>query len=475
VSKLPILAILGSAVLVLWTPVFGQQTPDTTTTPQAPQPGVLVPHQACVDHPEQSYALYLPSQYTPNKKWPIVYAFDPAARGNLPVELMRDAAERYAYIVAGSNNSRNGSWKLEAEAAQAMLQDTHLRLPIDDRRVYFAGFSGGARVASQIAQRCKCAAGVILNGAGFSSGMPPSRDSIFAVFAAVGNFDFNYPEVAQLDQKLEEAGFPHTFRSFDGPHQWSPASAMNEAFAWFRLIAMKEGREPRDANFVAAQMADAAARAHAFEQSGDLFAAWQEYRQAAATFDRLADTAALRQATTALASQKAVRDGAKREKQEFDEQDQLTNGISSGLNALREISAPRADTRSQTEQKIIDLRERAAREKRPDKVRVLRRALGGILVEAMEAGQERLEAKDISVANDYFQLASDADPDSMWAFSSLATTRALTGDRKGTLEALRHAREKTKDPAAFSAWLKDEPAFAKLREDPQFRTLLVHP
>ena len=93
------------------------------------------------------------------------------------------------------------------------------------------------------------------------------------------------------------------------------------------------------------------------------------------------------------------------------------------------------------------------------------------MVEAMEAGSERLDAKDITLAKDYFQLATDADPDSTRALSSLATARALGGDRKGTLEALRHAKEKTKDPAAFSAWLQEEPAFAKFREDPQFRAL----
>jgi dienelactone hydrolase len=469
------LLILGSTAMVLCAPALCRQAPEANKPAQDLQAGVLVAHETCVAKPEQSYALYLPSHYTPGQRWPIVYAFDPAARGNVPVELMKDAAERHGYIVVGSNNSRNGSWKGEAEAAQAMLEDTHARLSIDDGRVYFAGFSGGARVASQIAQRCKCAAGVLLNGAGFSPVAPPSRDVTFAVFAVVGSFDFNYPEVAQLDEKLEETGFPHVLRHFDGPHQWAPASLMEEGLAWFRLVAMKQSREPRDDGFVAAQTAEAAARAHALEQSGNPYAAWREYLQAAATFDGLTDTTALRLAAASLAPQKSVRDGAKREKQEFQEQDQLTGEISSGLAALRGDAVTRSDTRSQIEQKIIDLRERAAHEKRPEKVRVLRRALSGILVEAMEAGEERLDAKDINVAKDYFQLATDADPDSVWALSSLATARALTGDRKGTLEALRHAREKTKDLAAFSAWLNEEPAFTKLREDPQFRALLASP
>jgi predicted esterase len=470
------LLLLNTIAMLAWAAAIqGRQAPATNPPAQNLQAGVLLAHQTCVAKPDQSYAVYLPSQYNPGKRWPIIYAFDPAARGNVPVELMKDAAERHGYIVVGSNNSRNGSWKIEAEAAQAVLEDTHERLSLDDHRVYFAGFSGGARVASQIAQRCKCAAGVLLNGAGFSLGAPPSRDVTFAVFAAVGNFDFNYPEVAQLDDKLQEAGFPHVLRHFDGPHQWGPASLMEEALAWFRLVAMKQSREPRDDAFIATQIAEATVRSRAFEQSGDSYAAWREYLQEAATFDGLTDATALRQAAASLATQKSVRDGAKREKQEFQEQDQLTGEISSGLAALRGDTVTRSDTRSQIEKKIIDLRERAAHEKRPEKVRVLRRALTGVLVESMEAGEERLDAKDAHLAMDYFQLAADADPDSLWAFDSLATARALTGDRKGALEALRQAKQKTKDPAAFSTWLNEEPAFAKLRDDPQFRTLLANP
>ena len=240
-------------------------------TPQAVRPGVLVPRQICLAQPDQSYALYVPSHYAQDKRWPIVYAFDPAGRGNLPVELLKDAAERYGYILLGSNNSRNGSWKMEAEAAQAMNEDSHALLAIDDRRVYFAGFSGGARVASEIAQRCNCAAGVILNGAGFSAGASPSRGAVFAVFAAVGDFDFNYPEVADLDEKLEQADFPHLFRPFEGSHEWAPAEVMDEALAWFRLVAMKQNREPRDNGFVDTEKAKMVVRANVLEQSGKNF------------------------------------------------------------------------------------------------------------------------------------------------------------------------------------------------------------
>ncbi len=467
--------LFAGLTLALCHPLLAQDNRGAAGVPETPKPGTSSNRVVCARKPEQTYALYVPSRYDANKRWPIIYIFDPAARGNIPLELMKDAAERHGFLVAASNNSRNGSWSVEIEAAQAMADDTHARFSIDEQRVYFGGFSGGARVASLIAQSCKCAAGVFLSGAGFSANAAPSRDVRFAVFAAVGMFDFNYPEVTQLDEKLDASGYQHALRYFDGTHQWAPAPVMEEALAWFRLVARKQTREPRDDSLVDVQRAAALARADQFEKSGDVYAAWHEYRQAAATFNGLADIAAFEQKERLLADQKAVKEGAKREKHDFDEQTALTADISAGLDSIRDASTSRSDVVSQTAQKIDELRMRATHEKHPDKERVLRRALGGVLVSSVEMGQERLAAKDVATAEAYFDLGTVADPDSVWAFSSLATARALEGNRKATLEALRHAREKSKDLTAFAAWLADEPAFAKFQDDPQFRKLLSNP
>ncbi|MGB8523102.1 MAG: hypothetical protein WCD43_09060, partial [Candidatus Acidiferrales bacterium] len=358
------------------------------------------------------------------------------------------------------------------EAAQAMVQDTHARLAIDDKRIYFAGLSGGARFASLLAQTCKCAAGVLLNSAGFSPSSPPVAGANFSVFSDAGTFDFNYPEVVNLDAKLATLHYAHAFSQFDGPHNWAPASLMDEALAWFRLVAMKQGFEPRDIVFVKEQAAEAEKRAKAFEAAGDPYASWKEYRRAAETFDGLGDGAPFRERAAALEKEKAVRDGAKRQQQEFEEQSTLTADIDSGLASLRQY-ANRSGVWSQVEDQIYQLRNRTEHEKNPQKLRVERRALSGIFVGAMEAGQERLDAKDVSGARAYIELASDADPDSVWAMCQVAVARALDNDRKGALESLRRAKEKSKDPAALSSWIKDEPAFANFRDTPEFRALLA--
>jgi predicted esterase len=468
VSK--IIFVCGAVALLCLGALAQQNGPPTAGSVNL-QSGVVLPKVACATQPGQSYALYLPSQYTSQKRWPVVYTFDPAARGSAPVELMKNAAELYGYIVAGSNNSQNGPWNEETAAAQAMYHDTRERLSIDVNRIYFAGFSGGARFAASLAQACKCAAGVFLNGAGFAPSSPPATGGNFAVFGAVGIFDLNYDEMVRLDVRLAELGYAHALERFDGTHEWAPANVMDEALAWFRLMAMKDGREPHDQTFVKQQAVEAEKRAQALATTGDAYEAWFEYRQDADTFAGVGEDTEFREHAAALENDKAVRDGEKKEQREIEEQLRMDAELSADLSGLRD-DAPDNNRRAEIERKISELQGRAQREKNPQEQRVLRRVLGGVYIGAMEDGQALYDSRDWTQAMAYFEIAAIAAPESDGPLRAVAMARAASGDRHGAIDALRHAQEKSKDRAAFAAWLNEEPAFAKIRDTAKFRALL---
>jgi poly(3-hydroxybutyrate) depolymerase len=104
----------------------------------------------CASDGTQSYSLYLPRAYTPARNWPIIYFFDPGGRGQRPLELYKELADNYGFILAGSNNSRNFSSE-QSKSVNAIWLDTHVRLALDPHRIYAGGFSGGARVAGAMA------------------------------------------------------------------------------------------------------------------------------------------------------------------------------------------------------------------------------------------------------------------------------------------------------------------------------------
>src|SRR5882672_8476253 len=93
--------------------------------------GRIIDVVKCEADPSQSYALYVPSNYSATRRWNVIFAMDPGARGRIPVTQFQVAAETYGYIVAGSNNSRNGSWNNSLLAVQAMAADIGKRFVVD--------------------------------------------------------------------------------------------------------------------------------------------------------------------------------------------------------------------------------------------------------------------------------------------------------------------------------------------------------
>ena len=436
------------------------------------RPGELLPAVRCAAKPEQSYALYVPSSYTPERRWPIVYAFDPGARGRIPVELMKAAAERYGIIIAGSNNSQNGPWQPQFEAAKAVWEDTHARLAIDDQGVSLAGFSGGARVAARLAQLCHCAQDAFLNGAGFPADSPPGRDLGFAVFATAGLADFNYGEVVQLDAKLDSLGFTHFLRRFEGPHQWAPSEVWEEAFAWRELLAMKSGRRKRDEAFLVAELARAAAHAEALERDGHAYFAWQACHALAAAFPDLPGAAPLAARANALAKSRMLRAEQKQEKDEIKRQAEVQNSIFEMTALLRDAGEPRLSVQTEAEGRIHRLREEIAQEKRPEKRRALERAEGGVFVSLLETGEAFLGENNLYLARSYLELATVVRPNWPRPHFSLARCLARGGKMKAALQSLKRAREAGLD----AAWLRDLqnrfPEFAPLAVDPEFQKLI---
>jgi dienelactone hydrolase len=251
-------------------------------------PGRIVEHVPCPADPSQTYSLYLPSNYDTARRWPLVIVFDPGGRGARAAEVFRQAAERYGWIVAASETSRNGPWEPTVKAINAMWPALLGGYAVDERRVYTAGHSGGATAAWLIARQSGQIAGVIASG-------QPHVDAAagkaigFAWFGAAGRGDFNFIEVKEIDATLARSRTPHRIEFFDGGHEWPPADLTMRAFGWMELLAMKDGRRPRDLALASQVFAEDMARAIDAEQQSRLTEAWRSYEAIAAAYDGLVD------------------------------------------------------------------------------------------------------------------------------------------------------------------------------------------
>jgi pimeloyl-ACP methyl ester carboxylesterase len=199
-------------------------------SPQDLERGKITDKVRCSGNGDVSYALYLPSNYSGDRAWPILYCLDPLARGRIPVERFAKAAEAEGFVVVGSNNSRNGPMTPVREAISAMVADTRERFRLDPTRAYVAGFSGGSRVALGWAMNGQVA-GVIACGAAFGPTTP--KGVRFPVYEAAGVDDFNYHELHQMSLDLSRAGASNRFAEFPAGHEWLPEDLALDALRFF--------------------------------------------------------------------------------------------------------------------------------------------------------------------------------------------------------------------------------------------------
>jgi len=333
---LALIVLFGLQPAILSSRAHLFRSPDSAAASQTTEiaKGQVLEKIICAGTPDQTYALYLPSNYSPDKKWPVLYAFDPGARGKNPVERFREAAEKFGWIIVASNNSRNGPMQPSIEAWNAIVKDTHARFAIDDARVYVAGMSGAARLAIYLASRClDCAAGVIACSAGLPEGVMPSPAWHFALFSTAGIDDFNFAEVKGTEEPLSKAGMTHRTEVFTGRHEWPPSSVMMEGLEWMELQAIKTSKRPADANLIESSWQRKMQQAGALEDAKQIYDAYLIYLALDNTYKGLRDVAQVEQKILQLRDSPNVRNAIRDEQQQIRKQRELENNIGALLAA----------------------------------------------------------------------------------------------------------------------------------------------
>jgi len=448
--------------------------------------GQVIERVTCVQDPKQTYALYLPSNYSETRHWPILYAFDPAARGKVPVERYREAAERFGWIVAGSNNSRNGNLQGSLDSWNAIVADTTGRFGIDERRAYATGLSGGARVAILFAIQChSCVAGVIASAAGFPGGTEPAATMHFAIFSTAGTDDFNFAEIKSLEEKLSRANITHQTEVFEGRHEWPPSSVAVSAVGWMELIAMKTGRRERDESFIDTWSAARLKQAREFESAGKLYAAYDIYLELSLSLKGLRDIVEFDNKANQLRNSREVRDEIRDEQQQIQKQNDLEQQIGSLIaasdrtrlrdNDERPLETARAkdegfDANSRLHSMLAKLNREAKTEPDSATRRVARRVLEGQYIGLIERGQPVLQSgRNYDDAVRIFTLATEVAPERANAFYNLAWAYSGKGDKKKSLRALQTAVDKG---FADAAALANNKTFDSIRDDVQYQKII---
>ena len=437
--------------------------------------GQIIEKVVCRTDAQQSYVLYLPSAYTPEKHWPILYAFAPDAVGKIPVERFREAAEKYGWIVAASLNSQNGSIRQSLDATKAMWDDTHARFRIDERRVYTTGFSGGARVAAWAAYLCEgCVAGVIGQGAGFHEQITPTASTPassirFIFYGTIGTDDFNFGELRNLDEVLTLIKIPHRVMTFEGGHMWAPKEICMSAVEWMELQALKTGKREKSESLLEELWKSAVAGARRAEEQHKVYDAYLAYTALVEDFRGLRDTTEFESKAARLKETPEVSKAIKEDRDQIRQQQRLDKELRGYQEKRRDLET-RAQAAADFHRVLGELRKKARAAEDSFERRVARRTLHGVFAFYFEGAMSIIRSrKNYAAAVFNLEAASEIAENNPNIMYELASAYALNGEKKRALEALRKAVEKGfADTARIDASLE----LAPLRKEPEYQKIL---
>lgn len=253
--------IFIASAIILTTACGNNVKTETTTTPLSTiqatavadtfNPGIIYQNIKCLNDSSNSFALYIPKNDSIKNK-PIVFFFDAHGDPLLPLNNYKKLADDFGYILVGSYNSKNGNdWNTTSQIWSSLFSDISNRLPVNNQRVYTAGFSGGAKVASFIALNNFNISGAIANGAGFPETQQQAPSGNFSFVGIAGTGDMNMTELVSLNNELDNTSLPHQLLLFNGKHEWCPLATMHDAFLFLEFNAVKQKKATVNADLVA--------------------------------------------------------------------------------------------------------------------------------------------------------------------------------------------------------------------------------
>lgn len=376
------------------------------------------------------FALYLPKNYSISKNWPVVFFFDAQARGKLPLELYKDLADKYGYILIGSNNSKNRTdWSVNKEEIQKLINDAFGRFAIDQQRVYTSGFSGGARVACLVAIDLAKIQGVVGCAAGFPELNKPI-ETPFCYLGFSGDVDFNRVEMERLDESLASSGLPYYISYYKGKHDWAASEFMNDGFLWLEFNAYKNNLSPKNESLISEFKKQIVTESSLAKKGGNTWAFYLSLKKGLTFLNGLTDVSEYNNQIAELEKsdklQKAKAAQKKLMEQEVSKQDEYTANLSSkGIEWWK--------------QEIATLNKKAANSNNPDEGTLAKRLLNFVSLMSNMSVNNNLTSKQPEATLFFLTIYGMADPKNPDYFYLSAIFFAEQSNVEKALSSLRNA------------------------------------
>ena len=204
--------------------------------------GAITENLVVNDTVNETYSLYLPSNFEVKRPWPVAFVMDLKGKGKAAVSILINAAEQEGYVLASSNNlSDTLAISENVLIANRMFNAVFNTIPTAKNRTYTAGFDSGAMFASILPTFIREIKGVISIGASVGNVEILNTKQPFQFIGLVNRSDYNFTSMYNTKQVLNKLKFPNELLVFDGARNLPEKETIAKAFRMLTLTSMAKG------------------------------------------------------------------------------------------------------------------------------------------------------------------------------------------------------------------------------------------
>lgn len=198
-------------------------------------PGQVSDAIPCKADTQWNYYLYLPKDYTSNRKWPVCFVMDPSGGSAETLGRYLPAADHLGMVLAASKESKN-EFAESPDAMLAMVKDVYSSIAVNQQLVIASGMSGGCRMAYRLAELAPPIAGILACGAGdgvytstdINSYRPAKIPRGTIICSLIGTNDYNRTEAMRSYRTYRKDS---RLIWFPGNHEWAPSELIVEGMS----------------------------------------------------------------------------------------------------------------------------------------------------------------------------------------------------------------------------------------------------
>lgn len=237
--------------------------------------GIILDNLQVQDSLPDRFSLYLPTQFSTTKHWPLLVIFDLQGKEKQALSMFVQAAEQEGYILAAPQVFDSISLSNNILKAGRTIQKVLELLPIQKSRIFTAGADSGARFANLVPIFIKDVSGVISIGAPISNADLLNVKRPFHFVGIVDKKNYNYAPMLATEKVLDRFRFPNQILIYEEGKDWPPLPYLKKSLQLFSLSSMARGAATKDTAYIEAAYQEDLIKVNRLKNSGKLMKAEQ--------------------------------------------------------------------------------------------------------------------------------------------------------------------------------------------------------